>query len=88
MKKISGLLVILIVTAFANIEPLNIQNTNEQVKHQTNKQIENKKYARRGCCSHHRGVCGCTNGRQQCCDGTLSPSCTCNHCTPLPEQVH
>lgn len=35
--------------------------------------IENK----RGCCSHHDGVCGCKNGRQVCCDGTLSPSCTC-----------
>jgi hypothetical protein len=35
--------------------------------------VENK----RGCCSHHDGVCGCKNGRQVCCDGTLSPSCTC-----------
>ncbi len=33
--------------------------------------------ARRGCCSHHDGVCGCSNGRQECCDGSLSPSCTC-----------
>ena len=32
---------------------------------------------RRGCCSHHKGVCGCSNGRVRCCDGTLSPSCTC-----------
>jgi hypothetical protein len=33
---------------------------------------------RRGCCSHHGGVCGCApSGRQQCCDGTLSPTCTC-----------
>ncbi len=31
----------------------------------------------RGCCSHHGGVCGCSNGRQKCCDGTLSPSCQC-----------
>jgi len=30
-----------------------------------------------GCCSHHGGVCGCSNGRDQCCDGSLSPSCTC-----------
>ena len=35
-------------------------------------------YAQRGCCSHHGGVCGCnSNGRQVCCDGSLSPSCTC-----------
>lgn len=31
----------------------------------------------RGCCSWHKGVCGCENGRTACCDGTLSPSCTC-----------
>jgi len=30
-----------------------------------------------GCCSHHKGVCGCSGGRKTCCDGTLSPSCTC-----------
>ena len=33
--------------------------------------------AGRGCCSHHQGVCGCRNGRTQCCDGTQSPSCRC-----------
>jgi len=33
----------------------------------------------RGCCSWHGGVCGCSGGRQLCCDGTLSPSCTCHH---------
>ena len=35
-------------------------------------------FARRGCCSHHGGVAGCSSsGRQICNDGTLSPSCTC-----------
>ena len=33
--------------------------------------------AGRGCCSGHQGVCGCSSGRAQCCDGTLSPSCKC-----------
>lgn len=35
--------------------------------------------AKRGCCSHHNGVCGCNNlsGMQRCCDGTDSPSCRC-----------
>jgi hypothetical protein len=34
--------------------------------------------SRRGCCSHHGGVCGCSStGRAECCDGTLSPSCGC-----------
>lgn len=34
---------------------------------------------KRGCCSHHGGVCGCdtATGRQKCCDGTLSPTCRC-----------
>ena len=30
-----------------------------------------------GCCSHHKGVCGCQSGRTVCCDGGLSPTCTC-----------
>lgn len=35
-------------------------------------------FAKRGCCSHHGGVSGCsTSGRTVCNDGTLSPSCTC-----------
>ena len=34
--------------------------------------------ARRGCCSHHDGVCGCSGGRAKCCDGTLSPTCGCD----------
>lgn len=32
---------------------------------------------KKGCCSHHKGVCGCSDGRAQCCDGTLSPTCGC-----------
>ncbi len=34
-------------------------------------------YLTRGCCSHHKGVCGCENGRVKCCDGRFSPSCKC-----------
>lgn len=34
--------------------------------------------ARRGCCSWHQGVCGCSGSRVACCDGTLSPSCRCH----------
>ncbi len=33
---------------------------------------------RRGCCSHHGGVCGCEKDRALCCDGRLSPSCGCD----------
>ena len=36
-------------------------------------------YAQRGCCSHHGGVSSsCSNGRQVCNDGSISPSCTCS----------
>ena len=41
----------------------------------------NQKIARSGCCSWHGGVCGCIGGRVVCCDGTFSPSCTCNRDT-------
>lgn len=41
--------------------------------------------AQRGCCSHHQGVCGCSSGRAQCCDGALSPSCTCNSIIPIED---
>lgn len=43
--------------------------------------------AKSGCCSWHQGVCGCSGGRQVCCDGSLSPSCTCNTDDP-PEIVN
>jgi hypothetical protein len=35
---------------------------------------------RRGCCSHHNGVCGCDTRTNmlRCCDGTNSPSCDCD----------
>jgi hypothetical protein len=35
---------------------------------------------KRGCCSHHNGVCGCNKatGMQRCCDGTDSPTCRCS----------
>lgn len=36
-----------------------------------------KSQDRRGCCSHHGGVCGCSQGRAVCCDGSYSPSCGC-----------
>lgn len=33
--------------------------------------------AGRGCCSHHKGQCGCEGGRVVCCDGSFRPSCRC-----------
>jgi hypothetical protein len=41
-----------------------------------------------GCCSWHGGECGCQDGRDKCCDGTLSPSCTCHSAgTRLSEEA-
>lgn len=42
--------------------------------------------AGRGCCSWHKGQCGCEGGRVVCCDGTLSPSCRCEADTGSWEQ--
>lgn len=35
---------------------------------------------RRGCCSHHDGVCGCNTSTNmlRCCDGASSPTCSCD----------
>lgn len=30
-----------------------------------------------GCCSHHKGYCGCSGDKALCCDGTTSKECTC-----------
>lgn len=38
---------------------------------------ESMTLAGRGCCSHHKGQCGCEGGRVVCCDGSFSPSCRC-----------
>lgn len=47
---------------------------------ETSKNLDYQQFAKRGCCSWHRGVCGCNAwGQIECCDGTISPSCTCHH---------
>lgn len=48
-----------------------------QTVNSTTGAFPNLTIARRGCCSHHNGVCGCKGNRQECCDGTLSPTCRC-----------
>lgn len=35
-------------------------------------------FERRGCCGGNGGVCGCSSGKAQCCDGSLSPRCGCD----------
>jgi hypothetical protein len=44
-------------------------------------------FAGQGCCSWHGGECGCQDGRDVCCDGTFSPSCTCHNEVP-PHRRH
>lgn len=39
--------------------------------------VDDEGESRRGCCSHHGGVCGCGGETLRCCDGTDSPSCGC-----------
>jgi hypothetical protein len=34
-------------------------------------------FDKRGCCSHHQGVCGCQSQQTVCCDGSFSPTCGC-----------
>lgn len=86
MKHIFLLTTLLSSFAFAQepIEPQQIQTTPTEQNQSTQKPFFDKKEyqlddkaERRGCCSHHDGVCGCSGGRAQCCDGSLSPSCGC-----------
>ncbi len=66
------------VTAFADQQPKPV-GTNPAVCAQLKKDgASNETRARRGCCSWHSGVCGCSGTRVVCCDGTYSPTCTCN----------
>ena len=74
-------------TSFLNAEEVDLTDQTIPAQSQLcedlhNSDVTDEKLARRGCCSHHKGVCGCSGGRQQCCDGTLSPSCTCNKSDP------
>jgi len=32
-----------------------------------------------GCCTYNGGICGCSDGRLICCDGTYDYNCSCNH---------
>jgi len=52
--------------------------TQEATQCVTLSSINKSAVERSGCCSYHGGVCGCSGGRQQCCDGKLSPSCLCH----------
>ncbi len=52
--------------------------TNKEINQSSDSSSTYTNVERRGCCSWHSGVCGCSNGRAVCCDNTLSKSCGCD----------
>ena len=86
MRKLITVTVITFVLSFSAFATSSNNNVNTENKSNAavceklkadNKQ-NTTEYAQRGCCSWHKGVCGCTGGRVVCCDNTYSPSCLCN----------
>lgn len=85
MKYIVLLLLLLCSAAFAETKADLCRDKLYAFNWEVGKTVEHKaediilkENERSGCCSHHGGVCGCSNGRALCCDGTLSPSCGCD----------
>ncbi len=85
MKRLSIVSVIILVIAlflsFGNVSD-SISDNNQVVISKAdfgtlNSNPVDIEIQKRGCCSWHGGVCGCSGGRVLCCDGTLSPTCTC-----------
>jgi len=75
MKKIVIISLLLTLITFGFVT---INGFNQPINQNVTQIAEIEKAQRRGCCSHHGGVCGCDRltGRVICCDGTLSPTCT------------
>jgi hypothetical protein len=44
----------------------------------TDARLEVAQVSQTDCCKGHKGVCGCRAGKIVCCDGTVSPNCTCH----------
>lgn len=65
------------MTAFADERSNNDKLYCTYLSQQQVANTDNVSIAKRGCCSHHGGVCSCRSGRTVCCDGSYSPSCTC-----------
>ncbi len=57
---------------------LNVHSEEKSCDQMISENVPSEQLARRGCCSHHGGVCNYSGGRVVCCDGKFSPSCTCN----------
>lgn len=75
MKKVLASIAILFALSLGATEEIVpvVQVDCEQIMKSGDKEL----IAQSGCCSWHGGVCGCSSGRAACCDGSLSPSCSC-----------
>ena len=85
---ILSLLLALTLSSFAvanevNISDLQVTESSQLCNELRMSGLTSDQLSRRGCCSWHDGVCGCSGGRTQCCDGSQSPSCTCNKSDPI-----
>lgn len=88
MKVLRNVLMTICLGAIAIADTASIVDIAKSKEVQCQKLIKDgaseKEIAQRGCCSWHSGVCGCSDsGSVSCCDGTLSPSCTCKGGEPL-----
>lgn len=73
MKVLLIAFLLLVSPLGVSAEPFNADGCPQQESVSSENQV-----ARRGCCSHHGGVCGCGGITLRCCDGTNSPSCGCH----------
>lgn len=93
MKKLLLILMLIVSNAlcFANAstEQLGPQEVAEASKEEIKGECQAQsgltpiELAGRGCCSHHGGQCSCVGGSVKCCDGSFSPSCSCNVNDPI-----
>lgn len=87
---IASLFIVFALSTFAVADEVGISDSQVTISEQSCDELRmsgltSDQLTKRGCCSWHDGVCGCSNGRQRCCDGSLSPSCTCNKSAPAIE---
>lgn len=75
---IAGLMLLASSAAYADQDNKEVQVKPEVKQEQVcTGELSKAELEKRGCCSHHQGVCGCSSGTVTCCDGTDSPTCTC-----------
>jgi len=87
---ITSVFLVFTLSTFAVADEVDISDSQVTISEQSCDELRmsgltSDQLTKRGCCSWHDGVCGCSGGRTQCCDGTQSPSCTCNKPEPIIE---